>query len=58
MFIMTIFSVVERLFFPLIDENPFYVDDWCVATLVQGVCFRALGRHDEAERCFQGILEK
>ncbi len=40
------------------DDNPFYVDDYVVVTLMQGVCFRAIHRHDEAEKCFKSILRR
>jgi tetratricopeptide (TPR) repeat protein len=39
-------------------NNECYTDDWCVVTLVQGVCFRAQKRTDEAHRCFDSILER
>ena len=42
----------------LADGNTSYTDDWCVVTLIQGVCFRAQGRHDEAQQCCEGILER
>jgi len=38
------------------EDNPTYVDDWCVVMLIQGVCFKFLARYDEAERCFGGII--
>lgn len=42
--------------FHLAEDNPSYVDDWCVVMLIQGVCFKFLARYDEAERCFGGII--
>ena len=41
------------------DYNNSYDDDWCVVTLIQGVCFRALQqRLDEAQQCFDAILKR
>jgi tetratricopeptide (TPR) repeat protein len=40
------------------ESNSWYNDDWCVVTLVQGVCFRAQERFDEAQCCFEDILER
>lgn len=48
---------LTKLYF-LSDNNPFYTDDWCVVMLLQGVCFKFLKRFEEAERCFQGIIDR
>lgn len=44
--------------YTLPDNNPFYTDDWCVVMLLQGVCFKFLKRFEEAERCFQGVIDR
>jgi hypothetical protein len=40
------------------DNNKYYMDDWSVVTLIQGVCFKGLDRLDEAQQCFQAIVDK
>ena len=37
-------------FFSLIsvDENANYVDDWCLGNLLQGMCYRCIGKPKEA----------
>lgn len=40
------------------DRNTYYLDDWYVVTLLQGVCFSNLGRLDEAEACFTSIIQR
>ena len=37
-------------FFSLIsvDENVNYVDDWCLGNLLQGMCYRCIGKPKEA----------
>lgn len=40
------------------DSNPNYVDDWAVVTLIQGVCFKGLNRYEEAQRCFQAVVDR
>jgi tetratricopeptide (TPR) repeat protein len=39
------------------DNNKYYMDDWSVVTLIQGVCFKGLDRLDEAQQCFQAIVD-
>ena len=40
------------------DSNKYYRDDWAVVTLIQGVCFKGLERFDEAQQCFEAIIER
>lgn len=37
------------------DEN--YIDDYCLAVLLRGVCMRYMRHHLQAEECFREVLE-
>ena len=39
-----------------VETNPYYHDDRCVVTFIQGCLFRVMERHDEAEKCFLDVI--
>ncbi|XP_019855051.1 PREDICTED: tetratricopeptide repeat protein 39B-like [Amphimedon queenslandica] len=40
------------------DSNKHYIDDWSIVTLIQGVCFKGLERFDEAQQCFEAVINR
>lgn len=63
MFIINLMNLVTTWYI-IIDtlsytgRNKLYVDEWCLGTLIQGVCFRYLEQEGEAVRCFVAIKER
>ncbi|XP_035698771.1 tetratricopeptide repeat protein 39B-like [Branchiostoma floridae] len=39
------------------DSTPLYYDDWCLATVLKGVCLKYLDHPTEAEGCFQEVVK-
>eukprot|EP00794_Sanderia_malayensis_P007728 gene7728-8567_t len=39
------------------DSNPFFIDEYCLCKLLQGMCLRYLDRPNEAEDCFQEVVD-
>ncbi|XP_072032025.1 tetratricopeptide repeat protein 39B-like isoform X2 [Amphiura filiformis] len=39
------------------EANPSYVDDYCLAMLLKGMCLKSLNRPSQAELCFQDVID-
>ena len=41
-----------------LDSNEYYVDEFCLCKLLEGVCLRYLNFPNEAEECLQAVVDK
>ena len=41
-----------------VDTRPFYDDDYCLVTLLQGMCLKNMKSPLQAEECFKSVIDQ